>query len=266
MTLRHRSRGFSLVELAIGLVVAAVLLSSLLVPLLTQVDQRRVSETRRMLEESKEALIGFAIAYGRLPCPATGTTGVESIGTVAAGDCTVWDGFLPGTTLGLAFVDAQGFAIDAYGGQRNRIRYVIANPAIFPRAFTAAPTATAGMRGATIATLASAANNNNLLSICGSVPTGPTPPPNCSGVVALANGSAIAIIYSVGKNGFDPVQQANLNPANPLSAAEAINLNPDKAVIFAAPNNKPGEEFDDIVTWIGPAVLFGRMTAAGALP
>lgn len=63
-------RGFTLVELAVVIAVIALLLGSILVPLTTQVAQRNISQTRRELEEIREALIGFAMVNRYLPCPA----------------------------------------------------------------------------------------------------------------------------------------------------------------------------------------------------
>ena len=67
----RRQGGFSLVELALGLVIVATLLSALLVPLATQLDQRRTGETQRLLEVAREAIYGFVVAQDRFPCPAT---------------------------------------------------------------------------------------------------------------------------------------------------------------------------------------------------
>ena len=53
--------GFTLVELAVVLVIMAVLIGGMLVPLSAQRDIRNVSETQKQLSEIKEALLGFAI-------------------------------------------------------------------------------------------------------------------------------------------------------------------------------------------------------------
>src|SRR5215468_4191829 len=100
-------RGFTLLELAVVVLVVTLLLGSLLVPLATQVEQRNVSETQKRLQEIKEALIGFAMANGRFPCPAgnqPGDKGIEKFaGVPASGNCTnFFDGYVPGITLGLA--------------------------------------------------------------------------------------------------------------------------------------------------------------------
>ena len=80
---RHRERGFTLVEIAIAVFIITILLGSILVPLQTQVEQRQVSETQKMLEDIKDALIGHAIVKGYLPCPDKQTAG-------GAGSLTGW--------------------------------------------------------------------------------------------------------------------------------------------------------------------------------
>lgn len=56
--------GFTLIELAVALVVVTLILGGLLVPLNTQLEQRKSSDTQKSLDEIKEALIGFAVANG----------------------------------------------------------------------------------------------------------------------------------------------------------------------------------------------------------
>src|SRR5207245_11230468 len=79
-----RSRGFSLVELAVALAIIALLLAGALIPLSTQIDVRSGADTQRSMESIREAIFGFAQANGRLPCPANGAT---PAGTV---DTTTW--------------------------------------------------------------------------------------------------------------------------------------------------------------------------------
>ena len=67
---RRGSRGFTLIEMAVVLLVVALILGSILVPLNAQVRQRNVAETQRTLEEIRQALIGYAMIHGHLPQPA----------------------------------------------------------------------------------------------------------------------------------------------------------------------------------------------------
>src|SRR5687767_10884752 len=71
---RPDMRGFSLLEMAIALAVLALALSALAIPVGAHVHARRVDEARRQLAEARDAVLGFAAAHGRLPCPATPQT------------------------------------------------------------------------------------------------------------------------------------------------------------------------------------------------
>src|SRR3977135_2949721 len=79
-----RGKGFSLVELAVSLAIIALLLAGALIPLSAQLDVRNGADTQRSMESIRDAIIGFAQANGRLPCPANGAT---PSGTV---DTTTW--------------------------------------------------------------------------------------------------------------------------------------------------------------------------------
>ena len=63
-----RVRGFTLIEMAVAMFIIALLLGSILVPLQTQIESRNFENTQRILDQAREALIGFAAANGRFPC------------------------------------------------------------------------------------------------------------------------------------------------------------------------------------------------------
>lgn len=263
MNFRPREPGFTLIELAVAIFVLMLLLGSLIVPLTTQVEQRKVSETRKALDDAREALLGFAAANGRLPCPASSTSnGNESFaagGSAANGQCaggspgTGFHGFLPAVSLGLTATDALGYAVDGWGLEQNRIRYAVAansvNSVDYPL------TRSGGMSAAGLASLAAA----QFLFVCGSG-IGVNPGYNCGTAVMLSS-SAAAIIYSVGANaasGGGSVHEAqNPNPSG--GSADRIFVSRDWSTAA-------GSEFDDLVTWIGASPLFNRLIAAGQLP
>jgi len=91
--------------MAMVLMIVGLLLGGMLVPLSAQMDQRNVTDTRKQLDEIQQALIGFAIVNGRLPCPASPTSnGVESFvsGGASGGYCSNFNnGFVPAATLGI---------------------------------------------------------------------------------------------------------------------------------------------------------------------
>lgn len=244
-------KGFSLIEMAIVLFIVALLLGGLLPTVSSQMEQQKRTETRKQLDEIQQALIGYAVTYGRLPCPAIDTSnGIEKFdatpGTAANGRCeTYYNGFVPAATLGIATgVDTQGkkgFAVDAWG---NRIRYAVSKEdVVVSRAFTS----TDGMKAATLFSLASPTLNP--LYICESTSASTT---NCGAAITLTD-KAPALIFSLGQNG------AIIPPAG---ADEIINTNDDK--VFVSHGNTP--TFDDMVVWISPSILINRMVAAGKLP
>jgi prepilin-type N-terminal cleavage/methylation domain-containing protein len=269
-----RPSGFSLLELAITLAVVTLLLGGLLVPLSTQIAQRNEAATQRQLEDIREALLGFAAANGRLPCPATGTTGAESFNTTTGGDPTNGDcgtatggafiGFLPATTLGLNQVDSSGFAVDAWGANpHNRIRYAVSSDMLNGQTFPF--TKAGGMRAATMSWVASA----ELLHVCASG-TGPALGGTPTGWHCAAGGldttntltfNAPVVIWSAGANGAsggtsaDEIQ--NPNPVNPSASLDRI---------FVSRSRSSNPEFDDIVTWMSSGRLVNRMIVAGQLP
>jgi prepilin-type N-terminal cleavage/methylation domain-containing protein len=242
------ARGFTLIEMAVVVAVIALLLGSILVPLATQVEERRIAETRRILDDAREALIGFMIANARLPCPASPTSnGAES--PAGGGNCTnFYDGFLPAATLGVTPTDNQGYAVDPWG---NRIRYAVTNANA--NAFTTA-------NG--VSNLFLTATPSPDLQVCSTGVGVAGVPPSCAAGAALTT-SAPAVIFSTGANGL----------TGGTSADEAQNPNPnsasnDRVFVSRAPSaaGAGGGEFDDIVAWLSPNVLYSRLVAAGRLP
>lgn len=105
-----KNHGFTLIEIAVALFIVTLVLGSILVPLTTQVEQRKVSDTRRMLDDIREALLGFVTLNGRLPCPDTDTDPAAAGYGEEEASCTspVAEGYLPWKTLGVASMDSFG--------------------------------------------------------------------------------------------------------------------------------------------------------------
>lgn len=241
MLKNKKQLGFTLVEMAIVLVIFGLILSALLLPLRAQREQAAQAQTINTLDNAKQALLGFAQANGRLPCPATnnGTAmfpdDTGSSNPNGSGVCTHQSGFLPGVTLGISPTDPQGFAIDAWG---NRVRYAVTN------ANTSAFTTNNGMNDLGITAL------TPNLRVCASAN-------NCTTTVNLIS-TAVAVIYSIGATGQQAVGGADeTENLNAIANIDNIFVAHD---ITAAPN-----EFDHIVTWISPYVLYNAMIQAGQL-
>jgi prepilin-type N-terminal cleavage/methylation domain-containing protein len=266
---RHGERGVTLIELAISLAVLAIISVGILVPLVTQIQQRNVTMSDSTLTDVKDALLGFAAINGRLPCPATlaAANGAEAfsatpVGGASNGECADFWGYVPGRALGVTPLDTSGFVLDAWG---NRLRYAVTDVQIgtVTRAFTRSD----GVRNAGMAAVANAvaAATPVLLQVCASG-VGVTAGTSCNSAAVTNNElttNAVAVIWSpganartTGGNGADEAQ--NPNPANETSK--------DRLFVSHPTSDSTTNPFDDVVSWLGVNTLVNRMVAAGALP
>jgi type II secretory pathway pseudopilin PulG len=263
--------GFTLVEIAVVLLILTVLLTGIAVPIAAQVEARRLEETRRQLEEARVAILGFVGANGRFPCPATATSnGLESFCSAASGGCTAtttvqthgrcssfYNGFLPAVTLGLTPVDSTGRLRDAWGAPQNVIRYAVRDLDLTSEitGLDHVFTVTDGIKQATMSKVlrnSSGSSERNLISVCidASVATS-----DCNGAPnSLAN--VPAVIFSVGPNAVT---------TGGTSIQEAENL--DGNAVFISRDRSVGtNEFDDVVTWISIYKTFDRLVEVGRVP
>jgi type II secretory pathway pseudopilin PulG len=253
--MKRHSSGFTLAELAIVTVIVGLLLGGMLSVLSSQVEQRQSTETQRTLELARDALIGYFIANGRLPCPAVSVsaadTGIEA--PVGGGACTApYTGYYPAVTVGLTPTDSNGYLLDAYG---SRIRYAvtIATTGV-PNTFTT----TNQVKNTGIANITAPP----YLSVCstGTATTGVvnagTANATCAAAAKLTD-SAVAVIFSLGKNWA----------TGGGGTDEAINLDNDRVFVShsIAPVGTANGEFDDVVLWLSPNILYNRLIAAGAI-
>ena len=232
------SRGFSLAEMAIVLVIMAALIGGMTVPLSARIEQRNRAETRRQLDEIRESLIGFAIAHRRLPRPAASL----SDGTEKSGHCNddaACTGFIPWAALGVKKTDAWN----------KMIRYSVTPAYAADTAFTLATTGSKR--------ILTREDSGTKAYLVGKESGCNSDPPFCTP----------AVIFSFGKNngGFTP--DGGEIAVDSTNADEDVNAKANKDFFARDPSNVPtGGEFDDILVWIPPYLLFNRMIAAGQLP
>jgi prepilin-type N-terminal cleavage/methylation domain-containing protein len=255
--IRRAHRGFTLLEVLVVLVILAIAASGLAIPLAAQLQLRKAEATRRILEEAKETLLGFAAAHGRLPCPAQeASRGEESFaagGDSTNGACSSFhDGYLPAAALGLSPVDADGFLRDAWDSPRNRVRYAVFGNGLAVNGIVNPLTRTNGMQSATLAGLGAAPH---FLFIC------------ASGLGASASGCGPASNQLTRRAAFVLLSLGPDAPASPPAGSDAArNLDGDAVFVSHEASNAPGNEFDDLVTWTPVHLVASRLISAGRLP
>lgn len=252
-----RQHGFSLLELAIVLLIVGLLLGGLIMPLGSRMDQQRIETTRQQLEQISLALVGYALAHDALPCPATPASSGQASATATG--CTRQHGFVPAATLGLpGSRNTDQLLLDAWG---NPIRYSVSNSDAdgdgnwdFVRP--------GEMRNVTLANLAPS------LDICstaaGSSATA------CASSATTITASAPAVILSLGKD-FSSLSSADEleNVGATLGGGPSGRSYPvanDEVFVSRSISTATGSAFDDLVTWVAPSTLYGQLVSAGRLP
>lgn len=226
-------RGFSLVELSIVLLVLGLILTSTITGLSDLVWRARYAQAKKDLALAQEALIGYVISNGGLPCPDTdgyqGNPGTSdgAADSNGAGGCDDENGYLPWSDLGLKARDPWG-SLYLYRVDTDYAK----PPPISDQLVTFELTETDG----------------NIEIRDGS-----------GGAIIASN--IVAVFFSVGPNGY-------ILPAASSSADENENLDNnvtfvDKAYVAAGAG---APEFDDIMQWMSGFILKSKMLEAGRLP
>lgn len=261
------SRGFTLLEITVVLLIIGLMIAGLFAPLETQLEARDRRQTQTLLEDVQAALYGHALTHGRLPCPDTDGDGLANppfnpADPAASGNCARNVGTLPWSELGVPGTDAWG----------NLYTYAVSQPE-FTRADTddlcnggdeSGPHLDLCTRGRlTIKSRGDAPATSGLES---------------KAELATYATAIPAVVVSHGRNGSGSVSGEGLVRAAPEGGDEAENADGD--TVFMQRGYTRGDagcrddgnestplcEFDDLLVWLSPAVLSSRMVNAGRLP
>jgi prepilin-type N-terminal cleavage/methylation domain-containing protein len=244
----RNERGFSLIEMAVVMMIMGLLLGGLFTAIGQSTENTRRTDTLAQLELIEEALYGYAQAYGRLPCPATNVTaGVEAPAVpLATGICTVAHGFVPHVTLGIqSQPTTNGLLVDAW---RNPIRYSVS---ILDSGANRVFTSTLGMRAQFASATPIAPNVLTLPCI--------TDAPACAGVVHANTVPALA--FSMGNNALTTTSADELE-----NVGAVLGLIPVPGDNEFVSDTYSEANYDDLMIWLSPNVLFSRLVTAGRLP
>ena len=264
MNRRRRQGGFTLVELAVVIAVVGFLLGTFLAPLSARIEAAKVRETERMLGGIRDALIGYAMTRGALPCPDAVADGIDG---AAPATCTgaALAGVLPFQALGVPRADAWGRYFEY------RVTEEFTN-----RALTGQPPA-AGRLDLTDA------GDVTVLTRGDDPGTGGTTEIKHQSAATALTRSAPAVVLSAGPNGLGGIGAATGTAlAAPGGGADEIE-NADGDATFVSRTHSRGAaacddadetstpppplcEFDDVVEWISTPALMAGLVEARVLP
>ena len=241
-----RQRGFTLIEMAIVLVIITILIGGLAVPLSAQIQARRIAETRKSLEAIHDTLIGYAMSHTEttsggirhyLPCPDTNNDGREEMRDATSGNCPSERGGLPWITLGVKGDDAWG----------NRYTYAVSLGFSNDQdGFISTPAATPAT-----------------LNIFSSVPcTAPEVMPDVPAVVVSHGPQGRG---ALNMNGGTPLAPASVAPDERQNLNVAIGSLPCASLTNFV-SHTPTDNFDDLLIWLSSNELFNRVCPAGGCP
>ncbi len=225
--------GFSLLEMALALVILSMMMGWLMTPLRVQNGLHKYQQTDQRLTQAQQALLGHAIIYHYLPCPDTDQPpdGWENV--LANQACTNDEGILPWLQLGVAATDAWG----------RFFRY------------RADSTFTHHAQWFSISA-AESASNIQVTGEAGAVTSIPSRPG--------------AIILSHGENGLGGIQSVSGGQTYAMSAPvhpdEQENADGDLVFVDKAQQQAGGAVFDDRLVMLSPKVLIQQMVQAQRLP
>ncbi len=226
-------RGFSLLEMALVLLVVSALGGALFTPLRLYREQQARAQTQALLQEARLALIGHALALHYLPCPDTDAIpdGWENVNASQA--CTNSEGVLPWRQLELPATDAWG----------RFLRYRVDS---------------------------SFSHHANWFGIAQAENASTLQVQNEAGAVTSNPSRPVAVILSHGQNGWGGVQSLSAGKVSAMAASthasELENADTDTLFIDMAQQQTSIGSFDDMLVMLSPKVLITQMVAAQRLP
>lgn len=243
--------GFTLIETAVVMLILGLVLGGLITAIGQSTENNRRSDAQALINRVEEALYGFAQANGRLPCPASNVSNGAEL-PAGGGICTFngGHGFVPAVTLGLqGRINADGLLLDPWS---NPLRYSVSSLLSGGnRAFTSQ----AGLRSLFSSDPSDLVAGPTLLRVCNAVACTPLP------ARELAN-TVPAVVLSMGANwnAFTSADEVS-NAGNVIIGGYRLT----NTTTFVSREYNDAN-YDDIISWLSPHVLFSRLVTAGQLP
>lgn len=247
--MRQRWRGYTLLELCVVLVVLGVAL--VLLWRFGSLAGQRLEEQRapRLLNEVSQAVVGFAAAQHRLPCPDTVGDGLEHCGGAAVGR-------LPVRTLGLARADLAAVRYGVYRGSANLDRALDRYLPLLTTTTVANNPATSYDYGTATATL-TALGQVNGIDFCTALRQGGGSSGSGAALHIRTEGGAVLknVAFALALPGLHDAD----GDGSPFDGANTVDNG------FAAPAQPRSAGYDDVVHAADFGQVFDRLGCAGVL-
>lgn len=251
---KNSSLGFTIVEMAVVLVIIGTLMTAGLKVASSMLTTNANTLTNQNINIIKQSLISFLRSNGRLPCPdiTVPPTGLEPA------TCTTNNqgyGVIPWSTLGLT----RDIALDGFS---NFITYRVSN--VSGIAVPATNNIPKALDNKQIWTSRNNANSFSILDIKNSILTGNKTieiqqRDASTGAISPITYNAIVVLYSHGKNGAGAITTKGTVNAAPIGADEIVNNTNGSATFVSKPSvdvaGSAGGAFDDIVAFMTPQDL-----------
>jgi len=285
---RLKNSGFTLIEIAIVLIIFTILLGYTMAMVPVQQDLKQYRQADVEMERIIESLYAFAQVNGYLPCPAwaddlvaptdtsdgfecrdiDGTAENCDGGTPATDTCDIWYGFVPGKTLGIVGkYSAIGLLLDPWGMP---YRYQVTNTdnedndndgdgtSIGDGDGVADFTIPGGTAPGTVMNLGLLVPD---LEICTINPSNNATDTSCTNAASTVVSEIPAVILSLGKDAGNIA--SNIQGENTDNTGDGTT---DTVYVKSTRSDVSNAEFDDLVKWVSPNILYSKMIEAGQLP
>ena len=280
-------KGFTLVEIAIVLLIVTVLLGYTVALFPRQQELKQYRAAKEEMDQIIQAIVGFAQVNGRLPCPSLpATAGAENGG--GGVDCTFsYGGFVPVSTLGISGrLNEDSLLLDPWGSP---YRYYVTDVDKNGGGSGSDFVRNGDMRevGIEDTDADGYTDLDGRYIICDD--NGIDTSDNCNGAAEVFGnylagppdlyGGAPFVLLSLGKNWDDPPINDELeNRGGDLTNTDLGFPNGPSGIEYFLKDVANGEttfvlrptgfadDFDDIVRWVSPNVLYSKMIEAGRLP
>jgi len=276
-----------LIEIAIVLLIVAILLGYTVALFPKQQELKKYRAVDQEMDRVIEAIIGFAQVNGRLPCPAIPDSGGDEDGGGAV-DCNNYGGFVPVNTLGLTGKRNQdSLLLDPWG---NPYRYYVTN-----NDFNLGGSGSDFVRNGEMRAVGLIDSEpDNYIDLDGRYlicdDNGTSNDDQCTGAAEVFGryfagppvryGGAPFVIISHGKNWNEgaAVNDELENLGGALSLTTLGMPNGPSGNEYVLKNIAAGrttfvyrttgfaDDFDDVVRWVSPNILYSKMIEADQLP